>query len=145
MDSIENTGIDQLMRKLQSMEDVNNVLRPPMQRAVFRLQRDMANYPPQRPGSRYVRGQGWANAQGRVIRQTSERLGQSWTTDIKESNRGLSGKIGNNTSYGPFVQSQQFQAAVHRGRWQTDAQVVESNRARIVADFEQAIQRALDE
>lgn len=130
MASIEITGIDQLMRKLQSMEDVNNVLRPPMQRAVFRLQRDMANYPPARPSSSYVR---------------TGTYGRRWTTAINESNQGLVGKVGNNTVYGPFVGSQQFQAAVHRNRWLTDAQAVKRNRARIVADFEQAIQRALDE
>lgn len=130
MANIEITGIDQLMRKLQSMEDVNNVLRPPMQRAVFRLQRDMANYPPARPSSTYIR---------------TGTYGRRWTTAINESNRGLAGKVGNNTVYGPFVGSEQFQAPVHRNRWLTDAQAVERNRARIVADFEQAIQRALDE
>lgn len=130
MASITITGIDQLMRKLNNMQDVNEVLRPPMQRAVFRLQRDMANYPPARPSSSYVR---------------TGTYGRRWTTAINESNQGLTGKVGNNTVYGPFVGSQQFQAAVHRNRWLTDAQAVERNRARIVADFEQAIQRALDE
>ena len=145
MANIEIRGIDALMRKLNNAQDVNNVLRPPMQRSVFRLQRDMAQYPPARPGSRYVRGRGWANAQGRVTRFTSENLGKKWTTRIKESGQGLTGKVGNKVSYGPFVQSERFQAAIHRNRWLTDQRAVDNNRQRIVDDFEQAIQRALDE
>jgi hypothetical protein len=34
---------------------------------------------------------------------------------------------------------------VHRNRWLTDQRAVDNNRQRIVDDFEQAIQRALDE
>lgn len=130
MAEITITGIDALVRKLDSMERVNNVLTPPMQRAVLRLQRDMADYPPQRPGSSYVR---------------TGTLGRRWTTQVTRSGDGLQGKIGNNTVYGPFVQSQRFQASVHRGRWQTDEDVVRRNEQRIIDDFQQAIQRALDE
>ena len=123
-------GIDALIRKLDSMEDVYTVLRPPMQRAVYRLQRDMADYPPQRPGTSYVR---------------TGTLGRRWTTKIAQAPSGLIGTVGNNTSYGPFVQSSQFQAWMHRGRWQTDAQVAERNERDIVADFNTAIQAKLDE
>lgn len=130
MATIEILGIDALVRKLDSMERVNDVLTPPMQRAVLRLQRDMADYPPARPGSSYVR---------------TGTLGRRWTTDVNRSGDGLVGKVGNNTVYSPFVQSARFQASVHRGRWQTDEATLERNRQRIVDDFEQAIQRALDE
>jgi hypothetical protein len=123
-------GIDALMRKLNNAQDVNNVLRPPMQRSVFRLQRDMAQYPPARPNSSYIR---------------TGTYGRRWTTQLNESGQGLTGEVGNNTAYGPFVGSQQFQAAIHRNRWLTDQRAVDNNRQRIVDDFEQAIQRALDE
>lgn len=130
MAEITITGIDALVRKLNSMERVNDVLSAPMQRAVLRLQRDMADYPPQRPGSSYVR---------------TGTLGRRWTTKVERQSDGLTGRVGNNTVYGPFVQSSRFQAAVHRGRWQTDEQILERNQQRIVDDFQQAIQRALDE
>ena len=130
MANIEIRGIDALMRKLNNAQDVNNVLRPPMQRAVFRLQRDMAQYPPARPNSSYVR---------------TGTYGRRWTTQLNESGQGLTGKVGNKVSYGPFVQSERFQAAIHRNRWLTDQRAVDNNRQRIVDDFEQAIQRALDE
>jgi hypothetical protein len=129
MATIEIQGIDALIRKLDSMEQVNDVLNPPMQRAVLRLQRDMADYPPARPGSSYRR---------------TGTLGRRWTTEITRNGNGLIGKTGNNTSYGPWVQSKQFQARVHRGRWQTDEDVLERNRRRITDDFDATIQRELD-
>jgi hypothetical protein len=129
MASIEIQGIDALIRKLDSMEQVNDVLNPPMQRAVLRLQRDMADYPPARPGSSYRR---------------TGTLGRRWLSKVERTGNGLVGTVGNNTSYGPWVQSKMFQARWMR-HWQTDEDVLERNRQRIVDDFEQAIQRALDE
>ena len=128
MASIVIEGIDKLMAKLGSAA-ANDVLRPPMQRAVYRLQAGMAVYPQQRLGSRYIR---------------TGTLGRRWTTKVEQSENGLTGKIGNNTSYGPFVQSQMFQAAVHKGRWQTDEMVLKREQDAIVNDFERAIQRELD-
>ena len=142
MASIEIRGIPELMAKLGSVQG-NAVLRPPMQRAVFRLQAGMAKYPRARAGSRYVRGRGTMNSRGVVTKLTSENLGKKWTTKIDESAGGLVGKVGNNTSYGPFVQSQMFQAAVHQGLWQTDEDVAKKEEAAIVADFERTIGEAL--
>ena len=128
MANIDIEGIDKLFSKLDRVQAIST-LRPPMQRSVYRLQRDMAQYPPARPGSSYIR---------------TGTLGRRWTTQVTETADGLTGKTGNNTSYGPFVQSQMFQAAVHQGRWQSDQQVMDRNRESIQADFERTIQRELD-
>lgn len=127
MATIEIHGVTEAIETLGLAETVN-VLRPPMQRAVARLQTAMAHYPPQRAGSAYRR---------------TGTLGRRWTTRITDSASGLEGKVGNNTAYGPFVQSEIFQASVHRGRWQTDQQVMDDQQASIVADFERAIQAVL--
>lgn len=113
----------------------NNWLRPPMTRGLARLQAGMATYPPTRPGQRYIRGRGPTNRQGRVIAQTSQNLGKRWTSEINESGSGIEGQIGNNTSYGPFVQSAEDQAWMHAGRWQTDEEVAHQNEGDIRADF----------
>lgn len=125
--SIHINGIDEAIQALGVAETIG-VLRPPMQRAVHRIQAAMAEYPPQRPDSTYRR---------------TGTLGRRWTTRVTENAGGIVGKVGNNTAYGPFVQSEMFQATVHRGRWQTDQQVMEQQQAAIVADFEQAIRGAL--
>lgn len=121
-------GVEELIQRLGKLEGVNH-LRPPMVRAVARLHRDMADYPPQRPGSSYVR---------------TGTLGRRWITRIDTIHGGLQGSVGNNTIYAPLVQSERFQANVHRGRWQTDEMVAERNRAAIVADFEDEIRKALE-
>ena len=140
--SIQIKGIDELIRKLGKVEGTKH-LRQPMQRAVYRLQARMAQYPAQRPGSRYVRGQGMANAQGVVTHRTSENLGKKWTSKVEQGNAIIRGKVGNNASYAPLVQSYRFQARIHRGLWQTDRYVVDTEYRTIVRDFESAISEAL--
>lgn len=127
MAAIEIRGVDELQRKLGKAAAVD-VLRPPMQSSVMLLQRDMAEYPPQKSGSSYVR---------------TGTLGRRWTTRVSRTSGGMQGKVGNNTRYGPFVQSREFQAGVHRGRWQTDESVVQRNIKRIQALFTAAIDKAL--
>ncbi len=122
------TGADKIAAKLGRL-NIGSILRDPMTRAALRVQTDMQKYPPQRAGSAYRR---------------TGTLGRRWTTPrvISEARR-VEGSVGNNTSYGPFVQSSQFQARVHRGLWQTDAQVMERNIPVIVSEFEAAIRSAL--
>jgi hypothetical protein len=127
MSSITIKGVDELMRKLDKAAAIDT-LKPPMQRSVMLLQRRMAQYPTQRVGSSYIR---------------TGTLGRRWTTKITRSRAGLTGKVGNNTLYAPFVQSNRFQADVHRGRWQTDEAVVNRSLKRIESDFTRAIDKAL--
>lgn len=125
--SVTIKGVDELVRKLGQAAAIP-VLRPPMNRSVLKLQRDMADYPPQRPGSSYVR---------------TGTLGRTWTTRVTKLFGGLEGRAGNVTRYAPDVQSKRFQARVHQGRWQTDEQVLNKNMKSILDDFEKAIQEAI--
>lgn len=142
MVEVDIRGIDALIAKFGRVQSTA-WLRPPMQRSVLRIQREMQEYPPQRPGSMYVRGRGMANAAGVVTHRTSQQLGKRWTTKIYQDGPYLTGKVGNNVTYAPFVQSRQFQARIHRGRWQTDVQVVNRLTRVIVGDFETTIAQAL--
>ncbi len=140
--TIEIRGTDAIIAKL-GKAGATQILRLPMQRAVNDILREMKQYPPQRPGSRYVRGRGMANAAGVVEHRTSQNLGKRWTTKVFQEGSYLTGKVGNNATYAPFVQSQKFQARIHRGRWQTDTQVVNRLARTIIGDFEQTIAEAL--
>lgn len=136
-------GVDRLIAKLGKVQGMQ-VLLPPTQRAAFRLQRYMAKYPAQRnPKTRYVRGRGWADASGKVRHFTSEHLGKRWTTKVESTGDGVQGKVGNNASYAPYVQSKKLQANVHKKWWQTDADAIRDNRKDIVRDFNAAIKEAL--
>lgn len=125
--TIKIDGIDKLVRKLGKVEGVN-YLRPAMQRAVYRLQARLAQYPAQPPNSTYRR---------------TGTLGRKWTSKVDVGNGIIRGRVGNNTEYAPLVQSYRFQARVHRGRWQTDRYVVDTERRNIERDFKQAIDEAL--
>lgn len=121
-------GLDTLVRKLDGIAQMQSTLEPPMQRAVLRLQRDMADYPPARPGSSYVR---------------TGTLGRRWTTKVDRLANGVRGRVGNNTKYAPFVQSKQFQRPLFKGRWQTDEQVLQRNLPAIEKDFNDAVEKAI--
>jgi hypothetical protein len=141
--SISIQGVDKLVAKFGRIQAVT-LLEPPMYRAVYRLQKYMATYPRQRnPDTRYVRGRGWANKEGVVKRLTSEHLGKRWTVRVEASSGGLQGKVGNNASYAPWVQSARFQARTHQGWWQTDMDAIRIHRPAIVKDFNITIRSAL--
>jgi hypothetical protein len=125
---LEIKGIKELFRKLDSIDAVR-VLEPPMQRAVLRIEGRMKTYPPTRPGQKYVR---------------TGTLGRNWVTKVDKRSDGITGTVGNSrTTYGPFVQSARFQRPIFRGRWQTDVDVLESEKDAILRDFERAIAEAI--
>jgi len=125
--NIEIRGIDELYKKLGNAA-ATSTLEKPMHRSVLLIQRDMAKYPPKPSSSLYRR---------------TGTLGRRWTTKVTRSNNGVVGKVGNNTSYGPWVQSDRFQAWMHRGRWQTDKQVLMNDLQKITGFFKQAVDAAL--
>lgn len=138
MASITIEGIDELIDKLGAVEAIE-ILEDPMNRAVLRLQGRMATYPPQRPGSTYIRGYGFHGKPA-----TSEKLGQHWTTKVTQQTVGYEGRVGNNVTYGPLVQSSAFQTRAHkRTGWVTDQQVLEEEIPAILRDFEKLIEDAL--
>jgi hypothetical protein len=126
---IQILGIDELIAKLGKVA-AQDVLSQPMQESVTRLQSEMQVYPTAIAGSRYVR---------------TGTLGRRWTAKVTRVSGGVTGRVGNNTVYAPFVQSQMFQSPVHAGRWRTDAQTLERLRPWIVERFQRRIRQALGE
>lgn len=129
---IDVRGLDRLVRAIGSLR-VLEVLRAPMIASMARVVDRMADYPAPPTGSTYRR---------------TGTLGRRWTQtqpDVSINATELVVKVGNNTSYGPWVQDEQFQARVHRGRWQTDRGVLTNLSGTIESDLDAAVQRALDE
>jgi hypothetical protein len=120
-------GVDRRVAKFGRVASLN-YLRLPMTRAVARIHDMIKIYPPPIPKSRYKR---------------TGVYGKLWTKDVDITSEGLQGKVGIQLHYAPYVGSSLLQARVHRGRWLTDRQVVQRNRAAIVRDFQSAIRRAL--
>ena len=138
-------GLDAIFKKLDSLGKPE-VFKTPMRLSAERVQDRIAKYPAEGPGNRpggyswYVRGYGTRTRTGRGY-NTSEALGKSWT--IKYSNGHRRAEIGNDTSYGKYVQDKDEQARWHKGRWHTIQDVVKKQTPAIIAFFKAAYDKAV--
>lgn len=81
--------------------------------------------------------------QGYKLRQTSEVLGRSWTTEVTSTPGSVQGEIGTTASYADAVQGEQ-QAAFHAARgWQTLDAEMEAAQPDIEAIFDAATDEVL--
>lgn len=130
---VEIRGLEQAYRRLGV--DVLAVLEPPIYRAVGEVEYRLKHSPPPREGQTYRRG----------VDPKSEHLEQRWTHRVTRTVTSITGEVGNNASYGPWVQSEQFQAWMHRRRWPTDEEALLGVQPGFVRDAERAIVGALEE
>ena len=147
--TIEIQGLDRAMRKLTALKN-REYVEGTMQASVSIAKNYIAVYPASTEANNparnrwYERGYGgrWRRRDGTIGgRRTSETLGRKWTTKVED--RGMTGKVGNNVSYGPYVQSHRLQAGFHRRRgWTTDEQAAKRQTPSIQALFRDAIERA---
>lgn len=128
---IELKGAEALIQLLGELEAAR-WLEQPMWQSVFLLQSYMAKYPDQ-PAPR--------NGNLPYIRTGT--LGRRWTTDVVVNPGSVVGEVGNNTTYGPWVQSSRFQAWMHKGIWQTDEEAIRDNQEQIQDFFDHAINNVL--
>lgn len=146
MATLEIRGLDQLLRRLNAVQ-VERVLRPPMVRSVERVRAHIGSYARSAgtPTASYIRGRGPTLRDGSVRRLTSQHLGKRWTVEVKTNGSNLIGIVGNDTTYGPYVQSAEHQARHHAMRgWKTDVDVLEDETPWIQREFERAVQAALE-
>ncbi len=104
-----------------------------------------ANMPGPYPARWYERGYGprWARKIKKGVggRRTSENLATGWTVEARDD--GLTQVVGNDTTYGPYVQGDE-QAACHAAHgWKTVDQVLEQESETILKAVSDAIDKAL--
>ncbi|KKW13404.1 MAG: hypothetical protein UY48_C0001G0025 [Candidatus Gottesmanbacteria bacterium GW2011_GWB1_49_7] len=143
-------GIGKLLRKLDSLEGMAIAVRA-LRAGALHVKGKIARYPPSSiansPGQRrwYERGYGprWRRRDNSIGgSKTSETLGRRWT--IGERSSGFQQVIGNNVSYGPYVQSEEKQARFHRARgWLTDEKVIDQEEKTILKFIKDEIDKAL--
>jgi len=105
-----------------------------------------ANSPGNPTGKWYERGYGprWIRKRAGGIggSKTSETLGRKWTVDQPDS---FSVVIGNNVSYGPYVQDPEKQASFHAAHgWKTTEQVVKEETDAVMDFIRKEIRKALE-
>lgn len=153
MASIEIRGLQELAGKIRNVAQLRGIRRA-VKTAAIHVKGKIAQYPPSSeantpgpyPKRWYERGYGprWARKSGGIGgRRTSETLGRKWT--ISTRNSGLTAIVGNNVSYGPFVQSRSRQTAFHARRgWQTVEDVAERESGLVERYIRQEIERILN-
>jgi hypothetical protein len=134
--TIQIRGLDRIQGKLKDLEAMRPV-KAALKAAGLHIKGKVNVYPPAseanrpRKGGWYERGYGprWYGGG----KKTSQTLGRKWT--IGERDGGMTVIVGNNVSYGPFVQDRDVQAWFHKKRgWKTIQDVAEQE-ADFVAEF----------
>jgi len=154
MIELEVEGLDEVLRILDRMASGKGLApaRAALDAGAVHIKGAVATYPPATsanrpggPGSRwYQRGYGprWMRKSGGVGgRKTSQTLGRRWSI-VK---RGAWVRvIGNNVSYGPYVQDEDKQAGFHKARgWLTIQGAVEKEGPKIVEFVKTEIEKAI--
>jgi hypothetical protein len=148
-DGIRLEGMEEILSKLDNLEDLQKV-RPAMMAGALHIKGKIAKYPaktkansPSNPTGRwYERGFGTRTKTGRAY-PTSETLGKKWT--VANRDKGFTKVIGNNVSYGPFVQSAEKQAKFHERRgWKTDEQVIDEEQDTVLDFVKDRVDRILE-
>lgn len=150
-------GMPQLLRKLDDLASLNGAKRG-LAAGALHIKGIVSQYPPATEANSstmdrwYQRGYGprWRRRDGTIGgRKTSEALGRKWATESR--NAGLTQVIGNNTSYGPWVQAAEKaggkgpQASFHRQRgWKTDEDVINQEGATVLAFVKREVEKDID-
>jgi len=127
--SLEIKGMDEVLRKLGTIERVQDRLEPVAQREIRRVRTRAQVYPPTLPNQRYVR---------------TFRLQRGWADNVQRVSNGLIATASNrNVAYNIWVQGHGTQAAIHRNRWETNRQILDAETPAIVRAFNDEIQRII--
>jgi phage gpG-like protein len=113
--------VSEVMRKLDPKK-MDKALEVALSGAADLVRAEIKRYPAPPAGSTYIR---------------TGTLGGSWTKRVN----GLKAIIGSNIAYAPYVQGADRQAWMHKGRWQTTADVARSQAPYVKRFIERALLR----
>lgn len=153
--SVEMQGLDEVLARINTLASLD-AAKTALAAAALHVKGKIAQYPPSTeanapgdyPKRWYERGYGprWARKRKPGVggRRTSETLGRRWTVQARDD--GLTQVVGNNVSYGPYVQGPEeeqagFMAAIG---WKSIDQVVEEESETVVGLIESEIDKALE-
>ena len=122
---LEIRGLEKVLARLDSAK-LDSMMHTAMRGVVDELQAEMMVYPPPPPNSSYTR---------------TGKLKQSWSKKVTSSGRAWLGVVGSRIHYAPYVQDENRQADIHRGRWQTVQSVAKDKKDWAVNFIHRAITR----
>ncbi len=160
--SIEVKGIDATMSSLKRIA-ASDAIYKAVSASVIEIETYMKKYPPkpaaiQGPAMSPVRfttrggksadfmarSRGWTKGRRSYYEgyRRTGKLGQAWTTSVRQTANETVGKVGNAINYAKWVQAAATQAWMHKGRWRTDAQAIAQFEAKVTKRIKDAIERA---
>lgn len=149
-DPLRIEGLEPLIKKIKTVEQLKGLVRA-LRVAALYLKGKAASYPPSTAANSpqrerwYVRGYGphWRTKGGDVhSRKTSQTLGRKWT--VGAQNNGLTAVIGNNVTYGPYVQDPDQQASHMKAiGWKTTEEIVNENQTVVENFVRESVEDAL--
>lgn len=160
MTTIRIEGLDKLIGKLDRIGKLD-VVKAGIKAGALHIKGKIAKYPPRRRIKIQQIG-GWASDKQRRaffaklrsgeiqvpykrgVSPGSETLGRKWTIQARDG--GLSAVVGNNVSYGPFVQDRDRQSRMHKMiGWKTTQDVADEEGPKIRDIIAREVAKALNE
>ena len=160
--SIEVKGIDATVKSLNRVAQSDAIYKA-VSTSVIEIETYMKKYPPkpaaiQGPAMAPVRfttrggksadfmarSRGWTKGRRSYYEgyRRTGKLGQAWTTSVRQTANETVGKVGNAINYAKWVQAAATQAWMHQARWRTDAQAIAQFEAKVAKRIKDAIERA---
>ena len=160
--SIEVKGIDATMSSLKRIA-ASDAIYKAVSTSVIEIETYMKKYPPKpaaiqgpamspvrfttrggKAANFMARSRGWTKGRRSYYEgyRRTGKLGQAWTTSVRQTATETVGKVGNAINYAKWVQAAATQAWMHKGRWRTDAQAIAQFEAKVTKRIKDAIERA---
>ena len=160
--SIEVKGIDATVKSLNRVAQSDAIYKA-VSASVIEIETYMKKYPPKpaaiqgpamapvrfstkagKAANFMARSRGWTKGRRSYYEgyRRTGKLGQAWTTSVRQTANETVGKVGNAINYAKWVQAAATQAWMHKGRWRTDAQAIAQFEAKVTKRIKDAIERA---
>jgi hypothetical protein len=155
--SVKIDGLDKVSRKLGGLANFSQWAYRPMTESAEVVRDAIAKYPQKDSGafSRLATADQkkayWAKVRSGEARHRegvgyvrSGTLGRKWVVEVKNTTNGVQGTVGNNTSYGRYVQAMSSQQPFHKASgWTTEQQAIDKSADQINNIWSNAINREL--
>ena len=137
--NVEIKGLEQLKAKITRLSELRALDRG-LHKGALHIKAKIAKYPPESGANKpnghwYERGYGPRWKGGTGGKRTSETLGRKWTATQRRGGRNLTWIVGNNVSYGKWVQDEDYQASFHKKRGWPTTQMVTKLYSDLVTGF----------
>ena len=146
-------GLDKLVKKLDNLAQLKTVAAA-IKAGALHIKGKIAKYPPRRDVPQPFKSERQRRWFFAALRSGeievpyrrgqspgSEALGRKWT--VKTRDNGLTAIVGNNVSYGPFVQGEQQASFMAARGWKTTDTVAQEEGDRVNELVAQAVEKAL--